>query len=412
MSAFYVRARTSFFLGLAFALSGCAQQAERPADREDRSGKVEDTAATGEIAPGEDSLLMKETLEGMRQTAESGNWGLSDRLTSARTWFREVRAPTGDDEFPSWTKVRLNTSGARFDAIRFTNRLPWPADLVWAFALPEEPLRSWSITPQRGVSTEEFGFTDYHHKYNLKLPGLDLPVRNFVVFQQLEGKKIFASREYFLWFIFEDEKPVDVYVKLKLVNAQRDTCPHFTTAHPAAEQLGIELPFQFTSAASVKDRDTDLREFRALEAARESPEKELANASAREADFFYARLAYGRALQLAQKQEDRDKVNRYVLKAAESMRALGEKYGDLEPEERRILASALYSEACTLAMTGQPEKGLESLQGAVQAGYDDIPRIRGDVDLQPVRDLPAFDDWFKELDDARQSPAKPLPRPE
>lgn len=398
-------ALATLVFALTLVLPGCGEPARPPVDREPETNESQEPAGPIEVAPHEAPPDMKTVLEEARRFALSPNpFALGAALARVHSGFAEVVPEVEETDVPRWTKVRLNTHGARFDAIRFSNPLGFSADLVWVFALPADTLESWYIVPRGGPAEYSFGFKDFHGKGNLEIPELDLPKRNEVYFQQLEGKQIAISREYFLWFNFQVEDPVDVYVKLKLVNAGRETCPHFTTAHPAAEQLGIELPFRFTDAASLTDRATDVGEHRGLEAGMEFLEEELPEAGDREAEFYYARLAYGRALQLAKKEEDRDKANRFFVKAAEWMRALREKYGELEFEEGQILALALYGEACSLAITGRPEEGLESLREAVQAGYDDFPQIRGSPELQSVRDLSAFDEWFKELDDAWQSP--------
>jgi hypothetical protein len=56
------------------------------------------------------------------------------------------------------------------------------------------------------------------------------------------------------------------------------------------------------------------------------------------------------------------------------------------------------NEACALALSGKPEQALKSLQEAFRAGYTDVAGMRGDDDLEAVRQLPAFDEWLKQLE--------------
>jgi hypothetical protein len=50
------------------------------------------------------------------------------------------------------------------------------------------------------------------------------------------------------------------------------------------------------------------------------------------------------------------------------------------------------------SLSGKPEQALKSLQEAFRAGYTDVAEMRGDDDLEAVRQLPAFDEWLKQLE--------------
>ena len=51
-----------------------------------------------------------------------------------------------------------------------------------------------------------------------------------------------------------------------------------------------------------------------------------------------------------------------------------------------------YNLACSLSMTGALVAAVKSLARAIELGYDDFGHIEADSDLDPLRDLPSFQD--------------------
>lgn len=49
-----------------------------------------------------------------------------------------------------------------------------------------------------------------------------------------------------------------------------------------------------------------------------------------------------------------------------------------------------YNLACSLSMTGHLREAIESLECAVELGYDDFAHIEADTDLDALRELPGF----------------------
>ena len=423
MSAFSNAARWVCLAGFCLALWGCGERSPSPPIANPAPAEASKPAAVAEAVPEETPPGMKEALEQARTWWEDylpvmhlgdrarmnkieTDRGMSKAFTGVKLGIADIPVFSGKT-VPNWTKVRLNAAGVGCDAIRFTNAYNFPADLVWAFVVPAETQFNWGILPEGGHASEGWGFKSFYRKNNLELAGLDLPARNTVIFQHLGEGKVFVGCEFFLWFVFEDTNPIDVYVKLKLLDPRREQSAHFASAHGIAERLGVEQPFRFSEAASLIDLASDEAELRGPEAGLEFLEQRLAKTSDRAAEFYQAQLAHNYAGQLVAKPETREKANPYFLKAAAAMRQLQKKYGPLEPEEQSVLALTLYNEACTLAITGQAEKGLQSLREAVQAGFKDLAQIRGDDDLQSVRELPAFKELQKQLQpDTPESPFK------
>lgn len=58
-------------------------------------------------------------------------------------------------------------------------------------------------------------FAESQRKSNLELKDLDLPERNTVIFQQLNGRQL-TKCPYTIWFAFDNPDPTDVYVRIKL----------------------------------------------------------------------------------------------------------------------------------------------------------------------------------------------------
>lgn len=255
MSAFSNVTRSISLAALSWGVLGCVQHAPGPPpDAKPARSEASKSATVVEAAPEENPPKLKEALEKARDSVQfyapmiapgrEGNLARSQRdmrvgeaLSSVKLGFVDIPVYT-EDTVPNWTKVRLNTAGAGLDVIRFTNAYSFPADLIWAFAIPADTSDStlrWWITTDRGTGAGDFGFKQYYLKNYLILAGLDLPPRNVVVFQHLEGAQISGGREYLLCFLFEDEKPRDVYVKLMLLNPERGASPNFASAHPIAE---------------------------------------------------------------------------------------------------------------------------------------------------------------------------------
>jgi serine/threonine protein kinase len=112
--------------------------------------------------------------------------------------------------------IVMNQTGIRigdeyYDGFRFTVPEGEAVDLVWGFKRSSAGhFQQWFILPMEGILRT--GFEDWHHGSPRQRPeggsGTDLCV------QFLNGKKLNAGEEYFIWFNFPDAKPVEVQALL------------------------------------------------------------------------------------------------------------------------------------------------------------------------------------------------------
>jgi len=73
--------------------------------------------------------------------------------------------------------------------------------------------------------------------------------------------------------------------------------------------------------------------------------------------------------------------------------AVDRKLSRLRPDDPIIH----YNLACSLALVGEPRAALEQLKKAVLLGYDELPYILKDPDLESVRGLAEFKLFFSKL---------------
>lgn len=162
---------------------------------------------------------------------------VANELPRAELW--------GADNEPNWNSWTVNRAGVGVDAIRFRSPLTAPADMAWVFAGPEN-LRSWYIVPVGNVAMQ--GFTNYQDAFNLDIEGLDLPTRNRVYFQCLNGGHIQPNQEYIIWFRFASQRPGILRAGMKLVRAGASKATDATPS-TVAQELGLQWPVRLQTAA-------------------------------------------------------------------------------------------------------------------------------------------------------------------
>ncbi|HEY2156958.1 MAG TPA: hypothetical protein VGH33_15115, partial [Isosphaeraceae bacterium] len=107
----------------------------------------------------------------------------------------------------------------------------------------------------------------------------------------------------------------------------------------------------------------------------------------RQALYFMAAV---RQIRAGQATEGKDQ-NALLLSSAEVARKLRDVAGkEVKPQEKGIIAHALYKEAAALAKDNQADKAMASLTEAVDAGFADDKKIAGDDDLKSLRGRPEF----------------------
>jgi thiol-disulfide isomerase/thioredoxin len=91
------------------------------------------------------------------------------------------------------------------------------------------------------------------------------------------------------------------------------------------------------------------------------------------------------------------------IQSAEAIRKLRDHYKDLSTQERELIAPLVYDEACTFALDGQPEKALDRLAEAIDAGLEDPEMVKADEDLASLRKSPRYAELVRKLEEnARQ----------
>lgn len=120
--------------------------------------------------------------------------------------------------------------------------------------------------------------------------------------------------------------------------------------------------------------------------------------------LFFLTLA--RQLRAGQLNEGKAQTAMF-LGSAESARKLRDLAGkEPQPQEKGIIAQALYNEACAFAKDGQPDKAMTSLTEAVDAGFPDDKTMAADDDLKSLRDRPEFPRLLTKVKEAAKAAAR------
>ena len=113
----------------------------------------------------------------------------------------------------------------------------------------------------------------------------------------------------------------------------------------------------------------------------------------RKALFLLARLA-----QEGGNEKEQPAKSSLYIQSARAIRKLRDTYKDLSPLERQHVVPLLYNEACSYALEGQPEKALDALADAIEAGFDQPEQVATDDDLVSIRKTPRFAELRRKLD--------------
>jgi thiol-disulfide isomerase/thioredoxin len=113
----------------------------------------------------------------------------------------------------------------------------------------------------------------------------------------------------------------------------------------------------------------------------------------RRALFALARVAHFRGYEM-----DHAVRSPLYIQAAEAVRKLRDTYKDLSTEERDLIAPLVYDEACTFALDRQPDKALDRLAEAIDAGLEDPEMVKADEDFASLRKLPRYEELVRKLE--------------
>jgi hypothetical protein len=137
-------------------------------------------------------------------------------LRKAAPALPAVEAAKGEPK--AYTKLVLNQHKKQLDAFTFktpAGKQNW--DINWEFVLPPGALKSWYILPKEGTMT---GFRTFNTHNDYQEKGANLPEKNRRYVQPLEGGHLKPSTEYIIWFTFAKNDPVDMHVRIGLIEAK------------------------------------------------------------------------------------------------------------------------------------------------------------------------------------------------
>lgn len=83
------------------------------------------------------------------------------------------------------------------------------------------------------------------------------------------------------------------------------------------------------------------------------------------------------------------------LKAGEAMQKVEKSGQELSDEESENRGTIYYDQACAFSLLGEPEKALSPLRSSVELGFGDLGMFDQDSDLDAVRKLPEYPEFYK-----------------
>lgn len=162
-----------------------------------------------------------------------------------------------------WQRITLNQDGTRVDGIRFTSPLKVPADFSWAFHVSPPVHYSWNII---GIEKKLDSFVTYrgHTRSvsHIQTDLTDLPTKNQVFFQSLEGGQIQPGKDYVLGFSFKNIEPVELRFIIYL--APEGSIESTDTFDGLAAAVRFPTPIKQQAVLS-KATDQELSPIRAAE---------------------------------------------------------------------------------------------------------------------------------------------------
>ncbi len=133
-------------------------------------------------------------------------------LLAVASRFQSVDVCTAPER-NMWSFRTLNERGKGIDAIRFTVPIGTKTHFYWAFSVPN--LKSWYISPVAGKM--EKGFEDWNSGEKYRLPGV---INDHLILQH-SPTRLTAGQDYILWFKFTNDKPVQLYASIVLLDDDR-----------------------------------------------------------------------------------------------------------------------------------------------------------------------------------------------
>jgi thiol-disulfide isomerase/thioredoxin len=91
-----------------------------------------------------------------------------------------------------------------------------------------------------------------------------------------------------------------------------------------------------------------------------------------------------------ERESERELSDVFYTRALHFARQLKEKYPELKPEERDVLAMSHYAQARILARRGKPDEAMTELQTALEEGFQDVDSLTTDPELDTLRQREDF----------------------
>ena len=204
------------------------------------------------------------------------NEALRPIVLETRLGLQEV--PTGRGDQVRFARAVLNSTGAKFDAVRF--RTPDTGEsfsLFYEIVVPGNVgsmnVREWGIVGVEGPSPV---VDDWSRRDDFELPGVGFPEENVCITPYIRGEQLRPASEYILWFDLADDRPTPVYLKVKLTPAEPSPAPKsvplskarlaYTNAIKAANQK-YDVEFKGHQKAYLAELDKVARSARSTDVA-------------------------------------------------------------------------------------------------------------------------------------------------
>ncbi|MFO0869989.1 MAG: redoxin domain-containing protein [Pirellulales bacterium] len=112
----------------------------------------------------------------------------------------------------------------------------------------------------------------------------------------------------------------------------------------------------------------------------------------RPAQHLLLEINQAHAVQVLQETGEKEAAPLF-LEAAAAARAFRKKFPELTDNEQQVVATTLYNGACFEAKAGDLDKAQQSLEEAVDAGFENLAQLDKDEDLVEVRKRPGFQEF-------------------
>ncbi len=245
------RPQLLFWLMIMFAGAGCSSKPAAPTPGRSASTTAKSSTASNLTSAPDDrdegGSLAQQLWSLYASWSSSGKWDVKELqagLQPLRNKLPELKVTTGDQalrwnslELPGLTPA-LDGTERRFAAFRFRSPLSQPADLHWAYAVPQNT-GNWYIVPLDGQMR---GFSSFQQAWNLKIPALTLPPGNTVIFQELTGGQILPGIDYVIWYVPGKGSSDEFHTALRL--SPPGTHQRGSSRENLAQILGIDLQEQ------------------------------------------------------------------------------------------------------------------------------------------------------------------------